>query len=238
MAIYSDNDQKPFADPALDAPAGSASADLTSVRAGGRADKRRAVTGAARAVFGREGYARASIDAIAAEAGVSTRTVYNHFEGKEQLFSTVLHASAAQVADGFVADVEYRLTGADLEGDLVALGQALAAVRTDFPEHFAMVARIEDEVSHFPAETVDAWRRAGPLRVLNEIARRLQQLAGEGLLRVADPFVAAVHFAALTTAGLTTYYGAPAPGGEGTAASVASGVEAFLHGYATPPRAP
>lgn len=61
-------------------------------------------------------------------------------------------------------------------------------------------------------------------------------LAEEGLLRVDDPFVAAVHFAALTTAGLTTYYGPPALGDESTSASVVSGVEAFLHGYATPPR--
>jgi len=33
----------------------------------------------------RDGYTRASIDAISAEAGVSTRTIYNHFTDKAML---------------------------------------------------------------------------------------------------------------------------------------------------------
>ena len=217
--------------------AGNPSAGFAPVRAGGRADKRRAITGAARVVFGRDGYARTSIDTIAAEANVSTRTIYNHFEGKEQLFSAVLHASATQVADGFIEDVERRLTGADLRGDLVALGHAAAAVRTNYPEHCAMVEQIGAEAPHFPQETIEAWRRAGPLRVQHEISRRLQQLADGGLLRVDDPSVAAVHFAALVTAGLTTYYGAPALG-ERAVDAVIAGVDAFLYGYAATPRAP
>lgn len=207
-----------------------------------RVDKRRAITGAARAVFGRDGYARTSIGAIATEANVSTRTIYNHFEGKEQLFSEVLLASATRVAEGFVADVGRRVTGADTEGDpwedLLALGRALAALRGDFPEHFAMVGQIEAEAAHFPPETIAAWQEAGPLRVLREIARRLERLANGGLLRVDNLLVAAVHFAALVTADLTTYYGTPAPGDLGGVDAVAAGVEAFLHGYATPPRAP
>ena len=209
-----------------------------SGRVGGRADKRRAIMGAARNVFGREGYARTSIDKISAEAGVSTRTIYNHFEGKERLFSEVLHASATQVADGFVADVGRRVRGVDPKDDLVALGRALAALRGDFPEHFAMVGQIEGEAAHFPAETIDAWRQAGPLRVLGEISRRLRQLADGGLLRVDDASRAAVHFAALVTADLTTYYGSPAPVDERGVDAVVAGVEAFLDGYATPPRAP
>lgn len=202
-------------------------------------DKRRAITGAARTVFGLDGYTRTSIDTIAAEAGVSTRTIYNHFEGKEQLFSAVLHASATQVADGFIADVERRLTGVDLKGDLVALGHAAAAVRTNSPEHFAMVEQIGAEAPHFPPATIDAWRQAGPLRVLHEIAHRLRQLADEGLLRVDDPLQAAVHFSALVTAGLTTYYGTPALDDEHAGVdAVAAGVDAFLNGYAATPRAP
>ena len=58
-----------------------------------RSDKRRAIIDGALAVFARDGYTRASIDAISAEAGVSTRTVYNHFTdkaaGKEWLYSGV-----------------------------------------------------------------------------------------------------------------------------------------------------
>lgn len=233
MADTPFNDPKSLVDPTDASPQGFA-----PVRAGGRADKRRAIVGAARTVFGRDGYARTSIGTIATEANVSTRTIYNHFEGKEQLFSAVLHASATQVADGFIADVGCRLTGADLKGDLVALGHAAAAIRTDFPEHFAMVGQIGAEAPHFPPETTEAWRQAGPLRVQHEIARRLRQLADGGLLRIDDASRAAVHFAALVTAGLTTYYGTPALDDEHASDAVVAGVDAFLYGYAQAPRAP
>jgi TetR/AcrR family transcriptional regulator of autoinduction and epiphytic fitness len=40
--------------------------------------------------FRRLGYDATSMDAIAASAGVSKRTVYNHFPGKEDLFAAIL----------------------------------------------------------------------------------------------------------------------------------------------------
>ena len=75
------------------------------------------------------------------------------------------------------------------------------------------------------------------MRVLGEIARHLEQLADGGSLRIDDASLAAIHFAALVTADLTTYYGAPAPGSP-RGDAVAVGVDAFLHGYAAAPRAP
>lgn len=54
-------------------------------------------------VFARDGYMRASVDAIAAEAGVSTRTIYNHFQDKAQLFQTVIQESATRVAEAQIA---------------------------------------------------------------------------------------------------------------------------------------
>ena len=56
-------------------------------------DKRRAILAGALTVFARDGYTRASIDAIAAQAIVSTRTIYNHFQCKAHLFQTVIQES-------------------------------------------------------------------------------------------------------------------------------------------------
>jgi AcrR family transcriptional regulator len=181
-----------------------------------RPQKREAITRAARTVFGRDGYSRASIDAIAAEAGVSTPTIYNHFESKQQLFESVLETSAAQVADGFVANIGRTVTGDDLEGDLVAIGWALIAQQTDFPEHFAMVRQILPEAPHFPPAVLEAWQDAGPRRVEHEVARRVEQLAERGLLRVEDAAQAAVHLIALTAFPITTrarYGEPPSPSG-------------------------
>lgn len=52
--------------------------------------KRQAIVEAATNVFLHKGYAITSMDEIAAEAGVSKRTVYDHFENKENLFQTIL----------------------------------------------------------------------------------------------------------------------------------------------------
>ena len=52
--------------------------------------KRSAIVRAALEVFLREGYARASVDAIAATAGVSKRTIYDYYGDKEQLFLSTL----------------------------------------------------------------------------------------------------------------------------------------------------
>lgn len=204
-----------------------------------RADKRAAIMRAARMVFGRDGYARSSIDAIAIEAAVSTRTIYNHFANKEELFAEVLRTSATEVADAFVATVA-RTVGdpPDLVPDLVSVGRALVAQRADHVEHFAMMRHINVEAGHFPPEVLAAWREAGPLRVQREVARQLCRLAGHGLLRVDDPDRAARHFIVLATAEITSrgdLKQESMPKGQ-VDAGIAAGVEAFLNGYAARPR--
>ncbi|HWN31119.1 MAG TPA: TetR/AcrR family transcriptional regulator [Pseudonocardia sp.] len=205
----------------------------------GRAPKRDAIMTAARVVFGREGYMRTSIDAIAGEAGVSTRTIYNHFESKEQLFGVVLEVSATQVAQTFLETLQRDLppgppTPDRLAADLVVIGRALVRQSLDHPEHFAMIRQISAEAAHFPAATLLAWREAGPLRVRREVADRLRAFADRGLLQVTDPFRAAAHLVALTSAELTLQY---TPWGDPLDEprldeSIAAAVRAFLSGYA------
>ncbi len=197
----------------------------------GRPAKREAVTRAARAVFGRLGYVGTTIDAIAAEAGVSKRTVYNHFDGKEQLFTVLVAESATQVADRFVADVARTFAARDGERALTALGEAFAAQRTAFPEHFALVAQVRAQERHFPPDVIDAWQEAGPLRVQAEVARRLAELADRGLLRLADPPRAALHFSVLVTADLPWARHSRRPAAADVAGTVAAGVAAFLDGH-------
>ena len=48
-----------------------------------------------RRLFLRDGYERTSVDAIAAEAGVSKRTIYNRYGDKENLFLSVLKEAFA-----------------------------------------------------------------------------------------------------------------------------------------------
>ncbi|GLQ30133.1 TetR/AcrR family transcriptional regulator [Litoribrevibacter albus] len=52
--------------------------------------KRQSILDAAKETFVEQGYLATSMDAVAAKAGVSKRTVYNHFPSKEVLFSSII----------------------------------------------------------------------------------------------------------------------------------------------------
>lgn len=71
--------------------------------------KRAAVLAAAQAEFQEKGFALSSMDAIAARAAVSKRTVYNHFPSKEALFDAIAgefwQQSRALMAQTYQADV-------------------------------------------------------------------------------------------------------------------------------------
>ena len=207
--------------------------DVTRTRPrGGLADKRRAILAGALTVFARDGYARASMDAISAEASVSTRTIYNHFQDKERLFQAVIQESTTPVADAQVAIIDrhlYKVT--DLEEGLIELGKALATPMTDYAEHFALVRQIDADVEHIPREAIEAWQEAGPHRVLGELAQRMRQLADRGLLRIDDPDRAATHFMLLVQGAVPFHHGLGATREADVAEIVVAGVRAFLHGY-------
>jgi TetR/AcrR family transcriptional repressor of mexJK operon len=57
------------------------------------ARKRAVIVEAARLAFLDKGYAESSMGRIAEAAGVSIKTVYRHFENKDDLFSAVMHAA-------------------------------------------------------------------------------------------------------------------------------------------------
>ncbi|REE96423.1 TetR/AcrR family transcriptional regulator [Thermomonospora umbrina] len=198
---------------------------------GGLADKRRAILAGALTVFARDGYTRASMDAIAAAAGVSTRTIYNHFTDKTELFQQVIRVSAARAAEAQIAVIDRHLHKVtDLEADLVDFGRAFTApTAAEHAEHFALVRQINAEAGHIPESVIDAWQETGPLRVRRRLADHLRRWADQGLLRVADPDRAALHLLVLITAGAGPRSG-PVDEHE-VEATVTSGVHAFLHGY-------
>lgn len=195
----------------------------------GLPDKRRAILAGALALFARDGYSRANVDAIAAAAGVSNRTVYNHFKDKAQLFETVIQESSHRVAETQLALIDQHLGSiVDLESDLVEFGVAwLAVLHSDLAPHFALVRQVHAELEHIPPSAVEAWQEAGPRRVRRALSARLATLsepAGGGTLRVPDADRAAVHLMLLISADNLRH-----PNDQRD--MVAAGVSAFLHGY-------
>lgn len=195
----------------------------------GLISKRRAILSGALVEFARDGYARASIDAIADRAGVSTRTIYNHFGDKATLFEAVIRASAEQVADAHVDAIERHLSGisseAELESALVACWvDVMGSAPADSP-HWSLVRHVQADVGHIPETAVAAWRRAGPQRVQRELAHQLRSLADRGYLQVPDAVLAATHLSALVS---SDYSGSDETE---TTVRIAAGVHVFLYGY-------
>ncbi|GAA2101278.1 TetR/AcrR family transcriptional regulator [Streptomyces albiaxialis] len=187
----------------------------------------------ARTVFGRDGFTRAGVDAIAKEAGVSTRTIYNHFpQGKAELFRLIVEEGTEQIVRAQLEVIDrwlHRIR--DLEADLVDFGVAWAEPLTAYPDHFAVVRQMRAEIAHLPDGLRETWE-AGPARVHQALADRFGALAEEGWLRPGDPGRTARHFLHLVGGEIIdrTYYGAfPLPRPE-TEQLVAEGVHTFLHG--------
>ncbi|MEV4290594.1 TetR/AcrR family transcriptional regulator [Nonomuraea bangladeshensis] len=197
-----------------------------------REDKRRAILAGALTVFARDGYTRAGIDTIARAAGVSTRTIYNHFADKAELFQAVIQDSAARAADAQIAVIDRHLRKVtDLEADLVDFGRELVTPAGDGDaEHFALVRQINAEAGHIPPAAIEAWQETGPLRVRRALAAYLRRWSEQGLLHVEDPDRAAVHLLLLISVDDPSYRGA-APDDAQITRTVTSGVRAFLYGH-------
>ncbi|MGW6687484.1 TetR/AcrR family transcriptional regulator [Streptomyces sp. NPDC054961] len=204
-------------------------------------EKQIAIASASCTLFGREGYARASVDALAAAAGVSTRTLYNHFPGgKAMLFATVVTWTSTRVREAQVAMIDAVLDPArpphpdDVERDLVALAHAFIGLMADYPDHFALVRHIHAEADHVPPEVLEAWTNAGPGPVGRALADAMEGLAAAGLLDVhGDAALACTHFMALTSQPILqlSHYGVlPIPQPQ-VDRLVTGGVAAFLRAY-------
>lgn len=205
-------------------------------RRGPTAAKRRAILEAGLAVFAARGFARTSVEAVAERAGVSNRTIYNHFRGKADLFQAVIESSATLVADAQIGVVDRHL-GA-VPGDLAELEQRLMAFAVDWTTplpryelHRALVGQVRAEVGHVPDSVIDAWQQAGPQRVRARLADVFAEFTGAGLLRGLDPPVAAEHFRRLVSL-VDPLRSRMAPNGEEGAGRIADAVHAFLYGHA------
>jgi AcrR family transcriptional regulator len=157
--------------------------------------KHDAIAAAALVLFARDGYERTSVDAIAAEAGVSKRTVYSHYGDKENLFLLILHETydtmrerVGDIVDRNLRDVD------DVRLALTTCVREIVRTITRAPERATLIRLLISEAPHFPA-ILDLWHNRGIVPLL---AEPLAKLAAAGLLGTDDPAQAAEHLSALT----------------------------------------
>ncbi|MDW6065005.1 TetR/AcrR family transcriptional regulator [Streptomyces sp. FXJ1.4098] len=222
----------------------------------GSPEKRAAIVAAALRIFVSEGYARASMDAIAAGAKVSKRTVYDYFGDKERLFLAAIEETEAAQEEGFQTLLEqtldtvavtapapprppgHRRAGALGGGAGGGADRVRPGVRDRRPAvtvRAALVRLISAEAGHFPA----LRRRAGSVgHAQQAIAERLERYAEAGLLDIADPVEAAEYFGLLVTGRVNnrSLFGTVEVDDALIDELVAGGVRFFLRAYAPGPR--
>jgi AcrR family transcriptional regulator len=189
--------------------------------------KRSAIVRAALKVFLAEGYARASVDTIAAEAGVSKRTIYDYYGGKERLFLSAVSETRAVQEAAFEKLLEQTLGQVeDIEEALNRFGQAFATEVSQSAERAAVLRLMIAEAAHFP--TLLAGK---PSR--NALANRLKALGEEGHLVVPDPVEAAEFLGLLVTGPVNnrSWYGAVKLDQADIDRLVRTGVRIFLGAY-------
>jgi TetR/AcrR family transcriptional regulator, mexJK operon transcriptional repressor len=166
--------------------------------------KRRAILDAAARVFCEQGYARTSVDAIAAAAGVGKQTIYGHFGDKQRLFLAAVQDARAGFPD---APADLVVDTGDPRADLAAAGERILAVLLS-PTVSALHRLTIAELPHHP-ELQRVWREGAEPSLDNGIAAYLRRCQQAGTLTVPDPTLAARQFSYLlsTEARVATAYG-------------------------------
>lgn len=193
---------------------------------------RRLALEAARAEFLRAGYHGATLERVAAEAGLSKRTIYNLYSDKDSLFrETVM--SAISVAGGFTASLAADLgTVRDARAALPDLAVRLAEATLLGPA-LALRRLVIMESTRFP-ELVAEYRAGAPDAVMRALADLFRRMSDGDLLQPCDPTVAAEHFAFLIMGAELdrgTFTGEH-PAAELVRERARAGAAAFLRAYA------
>ncbi len=129
-----------------------------------RLNRERAILDAALKVFAATGYSGATMDAVAAEAGVTKPTLYSYFPSKESLFQAMMLGKRDLMLDVFEHPLPQGMVA-----DLVAFAWTYADTVMR-PEMLSLARPIIGEVQRFP-EIGRAYQASGPDHLLRGIMR-------------------------------------------------------------------
>lgn len=200
-------------------------------RAQNRLNRERAILDAALKVFAAQGYSGASMDAVAAEAGVTKPTLYSYFPSKESLFQAMMLAKRDVMLDVFEHPSDQGMVA-----DLLIFAWAYADTVMR-PEMLSLARLIIGEVQRFP-EIGRAYQASGPDHLLRGIMRYLDGQRDDGRLEFEDTELAAQDLWGLILSAprtLALYLPDAQPDRATLARYIHNGMRVFLKAYSTAP---
>jgi TetR/AcrR family transcriptional regulator, mexJK operon transcriptional repressor len=156
-------------------------------------EKRAAILEAAKALFIRNAFAGTSMDAIAAEAGVSKLTVYSHFGDKDNLFREVIRA---RIQDLLPEDMYSFDPHADIGETLHRVALVHARLDCD-PENVGTFRAILSDCRQGNPRYGKLMWEEGPMRTRALMERLLQHAVDSHKLSIDDVPRASIQFMSL-----------------------------------------
>jgi AcrR family transcriptional regulator len=196
-----------------------------------RLNRERAILDAALTVFAAAGYSGTTMDAVAAEAGVTKPTLYSYFPSKDVLFQAMMLGKRDLMLDVFDRPGRNGMV-ADLHG--FAWAYADTVMR---PDMLSLARLIIGEVQRFP-EIGRAYQASGPDHLLRGIMRYLESQREAGRLAFDDAELAAQDLWGLILSAPRTqalYMPDAPPDRDMLARYITNGLRVFLRAYSTNP---
>jgi AcrR family transcriptional regulator len=185
--------------------------------------RERLLEAASREFFG-HGYKGASLDRIAANAGVSKVTIYRRHGNKAGLFEAIALRSVEQLRRQYRG---VQTQGRDPREVLMEFGLAAYEGSTR-PDTVAVVRLALGEASRFPAIAKTLWDHR--FETLAPLASYLSQLKAEGRVDLDDPMHASVQFSGMVSGGIGSVMEKPLRNEVARRRWVESAVDIFLYG--------
>jgi len=179
---------------------------------------------AAAEVFVEEGY-RASVERVAARAGVARQTLYNHFPCKADLFGEVVRQSTAALLITLDANQQ------TLRERLLRFG-AMYRNKVLSAEGLGFFRTLAAETVRFP-ELAASFYRTGPAQTAARLSVVLKEAMSRGEMRAASPeFAANLLLSMLVGADRSHYLFSGDPPPESDPEHVAQIIDCYLRAFA------
>lgn len=194
-------------------------------------EKRAAILDAAKRLFPLRGFDGVSMDAIAAEAGVSKLTVYSHFSDKDTLFAETVKAKCEEQLPESVFRPEPGRGPMREQLRAIATGFHSLILSPESVSFYRMMAAQGDS----NGKLAELFYAAGPKRILEAFEAFLTAANRAGSLDVPEPRRAAGHFFCLIKgeAHMRQLIGCPLCGSDCEGPEhIESVLELFLRAYA------